>query len=254
VEDAVVDRRDLSMRIRDQAGGRRAPSRGMASSLRALSVAPVGVVVLVAASVFAELDSEPAVAAPAELAVTVALDEPVVDQAAIEEAGPVVRHASVPAAEVREPRLDRAEVRRAIDDAYAEWRSAFEAGDGRAMASYYTPDARLIAAEQQTVEGRGGIVEFLATERRRGMRPPSLKTNEVVTVGDIAYEIGTYGLVYDTAPGADDGAVEPVRTRSVSGRYFAVWRKQPTGDWLYHLGVWTPDADSDDEAATAMLR
>ncbi len=207
--------------------------------MRPLLILPLSALLLglVSVSVFAE--REPDVELPA---------------AATTPPTPAVRHASVPAAGVREPRPEAAATRRAIARAYGVWSEAYAAADDRALAAMYTSDARLVSASEQTIEGRGNIVEFLAAQRRLGLREPAFETLEVVAVGDIAYEIGTFALLYEGAADADTDGVAATTAREERGRYFSVWRVQPDGGWLYHLGVWSATGASEDTADTAMLR
>lgn len=127
-------------------------------------------------------------------------------------------------------RPDNADVRRAIEAANDRWMAAFRRNDSKSMASVYASDASLIPPDEAIVEGRADIVSYFAAQRGLGMRNPFVKTLEVYTMGDVAYEVGTYGLRYD--PGDE-------KPRTDSGRYFAIWKAQDDGTWRYHHGIWS---------------
>ncbi len=127
-------------------------------------------------------------------------------------------------------KLDTAEVRGAIERANAGWMTAFRDGDSKSLASMYASDASLIPPKRGMLEGRASIVEYFAAQQGLGMREPFVKTLEVYTLGNVAYEVGTYGVLFDSGDG--DRYTD-------SGRYFAIWKSQAGEDWLYHHGIWS---------------
>jgi ketosteroid isomerase-like protein len=136
--------------------------------------------------------------------------------------------ASLPAA----PAADASAVRAAIEAANAAWLAAFRSGDTGALARIYAPDANLFPPSNVSLEGRDRIVEYLGAQHRAGMGEASLKTLDVVRVGDVAYEVGTYGFRFgDGGSGGD------------AGRYFAIWKAQPDGSWRYQVGIWSSNRD-----------
>lgn len=141
------------------------------------------------------------------------------------------------AAPVRVPRPDQptdaAAVRHFIEAANATWMDAFRSGDTRAMAQVFAVNANFFPPSDVILEGRASILEYFAAQRGLGMRDPRLKTLEVVTMGEVAYEIGTYAVTFD------DGES---RKRSDSGRYFVIWRQQVAEGWRYQTGFWSSDA------------
>ncbi|MFT4570629.1 MAG: ketosteroid isomerase-like protein [Hyphomicrobiaceae bacterium] len=132
-----------------------------------------------------------------------------------------------------EPR-DASAVRRSIEAANATWMDAYRNGDTRAMSSIFTVNANLFPPSDVILEDRASIVEYFATQRGLGMRDLRLSTLEVVTMGEVAYEIGTYAVMFEDE--------EPAGRRSDAGRYFVIWRDDEKGGWHYQTGFWSSDA------------
>jgi len=131
--------------------------------------------------------------------------------------------------------IDAAAVRAAIEDANAKWLAAFRTGDSESLARIYAPDASLFPPTNASLEGRDRIVEYFRGQRRAGMGEASLKTLDVVCVGDVAYEVGTYGFRFDSGRGGIPGD---------AGRYFAIWKSQADGTWRYQVGIWSSNRDA----------
>ncbi len=130
--------------------------------------------------------------------------------------------------------VDAATARTSIERANAEWRTAFRRGDTATLARIYAPDASLFPPSAAAIEGRDRIAEYFGAQRRAGLGEASLKTTEVVVVGDVAYEVGTYRFGFDGEKTALPGD---------TGRYFAIWKAQHGGDWRYQVGIWNSHRD-----------
>lgn len=130
---------------------------------------------------------------------------------------------------------DATAARSAIEQANASWLAAFRDADAGSLARIYTPDASVFPPSNVSLEGRDRIVEYFAAQRKAGMGDASLKTLDVVCVGDVAYEVGTYRFGFDNGETASGDA----------GRYFAIWKAQPDGAWRYHVGIWSSNRDVD---------
>jgi len=130
--------------------------------------------------------------------------------------------------------VDAAAVRTAIENANAKWLTAFRTGDAESLAGIYAADASLFPPTNASVEGRDRIVEYFRAQRRAGMGDASLKTLEVVCVGDVAYEVGTYGFKF--GGGQSDVPAD-------AGRYFTIWKSQGDGTWRYQVGIWSSNRD-----------
>ena len=131
--------------------------------------------------------------------------------------------------------IDAAAVRAAIESANAEWLAAFRSGDSQSLGRIYAPDASLFPPTNISLEGRDRIVEYFDAQRQAGMGEASLKTLDVVCVGDVAYEVGTYGFRF----GAGDAGAS-----GDSGRYFTIWKSQGDGTWRYQVGIWSSNRDA----------
>jgi ketosteroid isomerase-like protein len=131
--------------------------------------------------------------------------------------------------------IDAASVRTSIEKSNAEWLAAFRRGDSESLARIYTPDASLFPPTNASLEGRDRIVEYFRTQRRNGMGDANLKTLDVVVVGDVAYEVGTYAFRFGEQQG-DLGAD--------TGRYFTIWKSQGDGSWRYQVGIWSSNRDT----------
>lgn len=142
--------------------------------------------------------------------------------------------AAAPASAPIPPAADPAVVRTAIERANARWLDGFRTGDVQLLAGIYAPDASLSPPADASLEGRDSIVSYFRAQRRAGMAEASLKTLDVVVVGDVAYEVGTYGFRFD-------GGV--LSTAGDAGRYFTIWKAQPDGTWRYQVGIWNSNRD-----------
>lgn len=128
-------------------------------------------------------------------------------------------------------------VRRAIEDANAKWLAAFRSGDAAALARRYTEDASIVPPGHGTVAGREQIAAFFRAQRDAGLSDLQLRTLDVVVVGDLAYETGAWDSRTSAVP-----ASEVVRPPD-SGRYYAIWKAQPDGNWICQVGIWNNDRD-----------
>ena len=117
----------------------------------------------------------------------------------------------------------------AIDEAAIAWETAFNAGDGKALAELYTEDAALFPPGAERVDGKAAIVEFWQGAIDSGLADADLEPVEVVEAGDLAYEVGAVTL---SAPGSDGERVP------VSGKYIVVWQLGDDGAWRLHRDIW----------------
>lgn len=124
------------------------------------------------------------------------------------------------------PRVDEAAAARtaiaAANDAYAR---ALVRGDARAMAAVFAADGKIIpVTERGFVTGRDAIEAYQA-KRLQGRRYVDvvITTVQLDVSGDLAWETGTSRVRIQQGEGA------PV---TLTGRYLAVWKRQPDGGWL----------------------
>lgn len=126
------------------------------------------------------------------------------------------------------PESDPTSVRQAIEEANAQWLSAFRSGDADELALRYTSDASIDPPGNASIAGRERIAAWFGQMREAGYGGIRLRTVDVVRVGDLAYETGTWALAAEGTAGLTD-----------SGRYYAIWKSQPDGSWACQVGTWT---------------
>jgi len=117
----------------------------------------------------------------------------------------------------------------AIEKAAIAWETAFNAGDGKAVAELYTEDAALLPPDAERVDGKAAIAEFWQGAIDSGLADADLESVEVVEAGDIAYEVGVVTL---SAPGSNGERVP------VIGKYIVVWERGDDGAWRLHRDIW----------------
>jgi ketosteroid isomerase-like protein len=109
------------------------------------------------------------------------------------------------------------------------WEAAFNEGDYRAIAGYYTLGARLIAAQAETVGGHPAIERFWqdATERAKaaGVRR-TVQADEAGSDGELGYLRGTVVLA----------RAEQVTTV----RYLTLWKREADGRWRIAVDISSP--------------
>jgi ketosteroid isomerase-like protein len=97
---------------------------------------------------------------------------------------------------------------------------AFNRADWATVATFYTDDAVALAPHAEIARGPASIQQLFSTfgtmQPRLSFRPDRIEQS-----GDIAYEYGTYELRM-TERGA---------TIDDRGKYLAVWRRMPDGQW-----------------------
>jgi uncharacterized protein (TIGR02246 family) len=104
------------------------------------------------------------------------------------------------------------------------------AGDWEAFASLYTEDLVLMPPNGPSVTGRTGIPDMFAAVT---ITEFSSRLTHVDGCADIAYGLGEHSWQMTI-----EGISEPVRE---AGKWVAVWRKQPDGQWLIAVDIWNSD-------------
>jgi ketosteroid isomerase-like protein len=90
--------------------------------------------------------------------------------------------------------LVAAEPRTHIDYTLVKFVTAFNAGDGATVASFYSEDAALFPPGGERVDGRSAIQAFWQGAIDSGMKIDDLHAIEVDSRSDIAGEIGVFIL------------------------------------------------------------
>ncbi len=120
-------------------------------------------------------------------------------------------------------------VREDIEAALATFATAFNNGDGAAVAVLYTDDAALLPPGEARVNGRAAIQAYWQGAVDAGLTDIALQAVEVEEDGDMAYEVGGFSLA---APGENGAKV------TVTGKYIIVWKKGADGAWRLHRDIW----------------
>jgi ketosteroid isomerase-like protein len=114
-----------------------------------------------------------------------------------------------------------------VDALNARFVEAVEKRDAAAMASLYTPEARVMPPGAPAVSGHG-IQEFWQSVLDMGINGGALKTVSLEELGDVAIEVGQYELRVN----ADVVDV---------GKYVVVHRRQPDSSWKWDIDIWNSD-------------
>ena len=116
-----------------------------------------------------------------------------------------------------------------VQDFARYWEAVFNEGDYHAIVGYYTVDARLIAAQAETVGGHQAIERFWqdATERAKaaGVRR-TVQADEAGSDGELGYLRGTVLLA-----GAD---------QVTTVRYLTLWKRETDGRWRIAVDISSP--------------
>jgi uncharacterized protein (TIGR02246 family) len=93
----------------------------------------------------------------------------------------------------REGHEYRAEILKAYNELIDDWRSAWERGDARATAEFYSDRGLLVVGDSESLEGRAAIKRYL-----EGVAPRTLEIRtglrDFVTSERLAYARGTFYL------------------------------------------------------------
>jgi ketosteroid isomerase-like protein len=126
--------------------------------------------------------------------------------------------------------VDKQAEERAIRGHEQRWREALKSKDSTAIGRFYLEDGYYLPQESDGYEGPGEISTRWLDERSGGLtvleREP--KRIEVANAGDLAYEVGTYKVEWDSK---ERGRGE------ASGNYVTVWKKVG-GEWKTAAYIW----------------
>ena len=118
-------------------------------------------------------------------------------------------------------------VKAEIEAGSQAFETAFNAGDGGAVGMLYTEDAQIKPPNSAPIEGRAAITEYWSAAAGQGTSF-DLTTTEVYSMGDMAWEMGTY------VGTAEDGS------HLDHGHYSVLWKKVD-GEWKLHRDSWSSD-------------
>ena len=116
-----------------------------------------------------------------------------------------------------------------VEGLKAELVRAFERGDAARAASLYEPGARLLPPGAGVITGEDAVLAFFEKRIAAGSDGGALETVRLDEYGDVAVEEGRYGRR------AGDRLLD-------SGKYLAVFRRQPDGTWRWVTDMWNSDS------------
>lgn len=126
--------------------------------------------------------------------------------------------------------LDKQAEERAIRSQEQRWQESLRAGDSAAISGFYTDDGYYLPQDSDGYAGSKSVSARWLGERRFGltdlMREP--KRIEVANSGDMAYEVGTYKVKWESKERGPGGA---------AGNYVTVWKKVG-GEWKTAAYIW----------------
>jgi ketosteroid isomerase-like protein len=109
---------------------------------------------------------------------------------------------------------------------------AFNKQDIDSVLSFYAADAVMLGPDHPGVKGKAAIRELLKSMIHTGYSSLMLGRNSMAHLGDLAVDIGYY-----TANTA--GREREVGKREENGKYVTAWRRQPNGEFLITVTVWS---------------
>jgi uncharacterized protein (TIGR02246 family) len=118
------------------------------------------------------------------------------------------------------------DVQSRIQSANDQFVSAYNRGDGKAVARLYTSEGQLFPAHSDVVRGTQAIGKFWQSVIDSGLGRATLESVELHANGDTAVEVGKYQLFASGDTPADHG------------KYMVLWKKDGEA-WKLHRDIWT---------------
>jgi uncharacterized protein (TIGR02246 family) len=115
----------------------------------------------------------------------------------------------------------QSDARLAIEAASRRWKAAFDARDVEAAIGLYRDDAVLLPPGGDAIEGAAGIRGFIEAYLEILIAKDDLRTTEAQSLGDGAFEVGTYRGRHRI-----EGQTIPDR-----GKYLRIWKQDDDGNW-----------------------
>ena len=122
------------------------------------------------------------------------------------------------------------DVRAAIDAANAKMVADYAAGDTKALAQAYTEDALMLPPDATRVVGHSAIEALWKSWIDAGMKNLTLKSTDVESSGDLAYEVSEFTLQVPPVKGGDPS--------TATGNYLVVWKRGADGAWRLKVHTW----------------
>jgi len=109
------------------------------------------------------------------------------------------------------------------------WVERYAANDAAGVAALYTEDAQLLPPDNEIVNGRAAIQEFIAKTNPPGGPAFEIATVETLVFGAYAHRQGSF-----TVKGPGSASLE-------TGKFLELWKKVD-GKWLIHRDMWSSNA------------
>ncbi|RMF55872.1 MAG: SgcJ/EcaC family oxidoreductase [Calditrichaeota bacterium] len=126
-------------------------------------------------------------------------------------------------------KVDTAAVRQVIDAQNQKYKTAFNTRDASGLVELFTEDATSMPPNQEILRGKAAIQRSNQQAFEMGVIDLRQQTVSLEVYGDVAHEVGKYTVTLQQEGG--EGIDH-------TGKYVAVWKKQPDGNWLIHLEIW----------------
>jgi uncharacterized protein (TIGR02246 family) len=101
------------------------------------------------------------------------------------------------------------------------------------VAGVYADDARILMPGRPVISGKSEILAFWKAALDGPVEAITLDTTHIEVSGDLAYGFGTNTILLKPAGEAP---------REEKGKYVAVYRRQPAGDWKIVVDSYSSDA------------
>jgi uncharacterized protein (TIGR02246 family) len=112
-----------------------------------------------------------------------------------------------------------------ISEGNGKFGQAVARKDYAGMAALYTDDAKVLPPDGPIVTGRKAIEEFWrGAAATLGLKDVALKTVDLQTAGETAYEVGEADLTLESG--------------QAKVKYLVVWLKGSDGQWRLHRDIW----------------
>jgi uncharacterized protein (TIGR02246 family) len=113
------------------------------------------------------------------------------------------------------------------------WEKCANTRDARGIAALYAENATLLPPGQPAISGRQNIEGFWQGFFDLGASDAKLKSVQIVSSGDLAYEIGEFSAMMPQPTGG---------TAPGTGKYLVVFKRQPDGNLLMVADMFSPNA------------
>jgi ketosteroid isomerase-like protein len=125
--------------------------------------------------------------------------------------------------------FDLAAVKKVIDSTNAVFGSMISKGDSAGLASLYTSDAKFMAPNMPTANGKNGVQSaFAGLFAVMGTPGLKLTANDVWGTEELVTEVGSYSMTDKTGKEID------------KGKYIDLW-KMEDGKWKIHRDIFNSD-------------